>query len=339
MLSFITPYAETIGMAPRTLILIGLFLGSLLFFLSLVSVLRDRNTARVQSRMQAAGAGFSGSDMAITPPVSHFVAPETLPGGFAKAFLPTDTRERNKVRQDLAHAGFTGPSAVLWYFGLRVGIGLLLPALIALTFVYREALPLPDFVSERMGGVRNNQLLMVFGVMILIGFYGPAMWLSARAGERRQRIELAFPNALDLLQVSIETGLGFDAALSRVATELQTTAPDISRELQTAQQEILAGRDRESAYQAMATRLSIDEAHAFVNVVLQSARFGTSMSQALLTYAAEMRQRRELRAQEKANKLPVMMSGVMAAFMMPALLIVTIGPVALRYMETNLTGP
>jgi tight adherence protein C len=341
MLSLITPYADALGMAPRTLIMIGLFLGSLLVFLSIVTVMRDRSALRVQARMQAAGARMNGAHAAVAfdAPISHFVAPEVLPGGFAKAFLPTDRRERNKVRQDLAHAGFVGPNAVLWYFGLRVCAGLLLPTLIAVVFLYREVLPLPAALSDRMGGVRNNTLLMLFGVMILIGFYGPALWLSSRAKERRQRIELAFPNALDLLQVSIETGLGFDAALSRVATELHTTAPDVAREFNTAQQEILAGRDRDSAYGAMAVRLGIDEAHAFVNVVLQSARFGTSMSQALLVYSAEMRQRRELRAQEKANKLPVLMSGVMAGLMMPALLIVTIGPVVLRYMETNLTSP
>jgi tight adherence protein C len=343
MLSLITPYADALGIDPRTMIMVGLFLGSLLVFLSLVNVMRDRNAARVQARMQAAGArggaGASAGDMSFNAPISHFVAPEVMPGGLAKAFLPSDMKERNKVRQDLAHAGFTGPNAVLWYFGLRVGVGLLLPALIAIVFLYREVLPLPGFVSERLNGVRNNHLLVLFGVMILVGFYGPAIWLSSRVSERRQRIELAFPNALDLLQVSIETGLGFDAALSRVATELHRTAPEIAREFNVAQQEILAGRERDDAYHAMANRLAIEEAHAFVNVVLQSARFGTSMSQALLVYSAEMRQRRELRAQEKANKLPVLMSGVMASMMMPALLIVTIGPVALRYMESFPKGP
>ena len=185
-----------------------------------------------------------------------------------------------------------------------------------------------------MGQVAGNELLMLFGVMILVGFYGPAFWLSSRATERRHRVELGFPNALDLMQVSIETGLGFDSALARVSAELQSTVPEIAQEFTLAQQEILAGRDREGAYHAMADRLAIDEAYAFVNVVLQSIRFGSSMSQSLLTYSAEMRQRRELRAQEKANKLPVMMSAVMALLMMPALLIVTIGPVVLRYVQT-----
>ena len=333
MLSTINGFADTLGVEPRTLILIGLFFGSLLVFLSLVSVARDRSLMRVRARMRAAGAAANGG-FAGGAPVSLFMAPESTPGSLAKAFLPSQQRERNQVRRDLVHAGFAGKNAVVWFYALRVVAGLVLPGLIALAFLYREALPLPEFVSARMGQVAGNKVLLMFAVSILIGFYGPAYWLSSRSKERRRRVELGFPNALDLMQVSIETGLGFDASLARVAAELHATAPEIAQEFTVAQQEILAGRDREGAFQAMAERLAIDEAYSFVNVVLQSIRFGTSMSQSLLIYSAEMRQRRELRAQEKANKLPVLMSAVMAMLMMPSLLIVTIGPVVLRYMQT-----
>ncbi len=334
MLTSITPISASLGVEPRILILAGLFFGSLLVFLSLVSIARDRNAIRVRARMRAAGAAAGGGMMTGDDPISLFVAPLNNPKGVAKAFLPSEQRERNKVRRDLVHAGFSGPNAVVWYYALRVVAGLVLPGLVALAFLYREVLPLPEFVSEKMGRVAGSEMLMLFAVMILVGFYGPAFWVSSRAKERRHRVELGFPNALDLLQVSIETGLGFDAALARVSSELTTTAPEIAQEFTVAQQEILAGRDRDGAYQAMADRLVIDEAYAFVNVVLQSIRFGTSMSQSLLVYSAEMRQRRELRAQEKANKLPVLMSAVMATLMMPALLIVTIGPVVLRYLQT-----
>ena len=333
MLSTLTPLAANLGIEPRTFILLGLFFGSLLIFLSLVSFARDRSIVRIRARMRAAGAAASGG-MNGDNPISLFVAPEVTPGGLSKAFLPSQKRERDKVRRNLMHAGFSGPKAVLWFYAIRVAIGLVLPGLVALAFLYRESLPLPDFVSARMGNIGRSQLLMLFAVMILVGFYGPAYWLSSRAKEYKYRVELGFPNALDLMQISIESGLGFDASLARVAIELQTTAPEIAQEFIAAQQEILAGRDREGAFHAMADRLAIDEAYSFVNVVLQSIRFGTSMSQALLTYSAEMRERRELRAQEKANKLPVLMSAVMALLMMPSLLIVTIGPVVLRYIQT-----
>ncbi len=334
MLTTISSIAAGLGVDPRTMILAGLFAGSLLVFISLVSIARDRNLVRVRARMRAVGAAAGGGMAAGADVASLFVAPEVAPGGLSKAFLPSELKERNKVRRDLVQAGFSGPNAVLWFYALRVVAGLVLPAVVALAFLYREALPLPEFLTERMGRVAGNQLLIVFGVMIMVGFYGPAFWLSARAKDRRHRVELGFPNALDLMQVSIETGLGFDAALARVSKELEKSAPEIAQEFNVAQQEIMAGRDREGAFMAMADRLAIDEAYSFVNVVLQSIRFGSSMSQAMLTYSAEMRERRELRAQEKANRLPVLMSAVMAMLMMPALLIVTIGPVVLRYMQT-----
>lgn len=322
MLAAIDQISEQFGADPRHVALLGLLLGTFLVFLAIVSAFRDRSAERIARRMETAGGT-----------ADIFVSPDRNPTGLAKAFLPTEKKERNKVRRDLAHAGFDNPNAVVLYYTLRTGVGLLLPVVLAATFVLREQLPLPEFVREQMGQLGTTSLMMGFAVLIVLGFFGPAVWLSARASERRDKIEKAFPNALDLLQVSVESGLGFDAALARVADELTVAAPEISGEFRSAQQEIYAGRDRERAYQTMAERLAIDEAHAFVNVVLQSFRFGTSLSQALLAYSSEMRQRREILAQEKANKLPVYMSAVMAGLMMPALLIVTIGPVVLRYIQ------
>lgn len=324
MLEAIQRISGATGLEPQILIVTGVFLGAFLVFLSLVMTFRERAQARTLERMRAAG----------NPTANLFVTPEADPSALAKAFLPTQRRERAKVRRDLAHAGFTGPNAVITYYLIRVGVGLLLPMVFAPLVLLRDQLPLPTAIEAWLGGIDTRQMLMGLGIVITIGFYGPAVWLSARASDRRERIEQSFPNALDLLQISVEAGLGFDAALSRVSEELKVAAPDLSIEFSVAQHEILAGRDREGAYQDMAERLGIEEAYAFVNVILQSMRFGTSMGQALLTYSADMRQRREIRAQEKANKLPVYMSGVMAGLMMPSLLIVTIGPVVLRYMST-----
>lgn len=315
--------SEMTGLEPQFLITAGVFVGAFLVFLSLVITFQERG------RMHLA----DGMSVAPSPAINLFVAPEADPSDVAKIFLPTKRRERAQVRRDLAHAGFNGPNAVITYYLVRSAIGLVLPAALAALVLLRDKLPVPPIIDNLLGEIGTQQMLIGLAIMILVGFYGPAAWLSARAAERRERIEQSFPNALDLLQISIESGLGFDAALSRVSSELSIAAPDVSNEFNMVQRETLAGRDREAAYQDMAERLNIDEAFSFVNVVLQSMRFGTSMSQALLAYSADMRQRREIRAQEKANKLPVYMSAVMASLMMPSLLIVTIGPVALRYMS------
>lgn len=324
MLQTIDQLAATLGVDPRVIVVFGLLFGAFLVILGIVIALRDGGEAR--SRRLAAEA-------ARLAPESAFVAPERAPAGLAKAFVPTEDRERNQIRRELALAGFDGPNAVGLYYALRSVFGLLVPMLMAAVVLLRENLPLPPALDSQIAQFDVVRMLLVFAVIIVVGFYGPALWLSARGRKRRERIEMGFPNALDLLQISIEAGMGFDAALARVAEEIAPANPEISSEFQLAQQEIMAGRDREIAYRSMADRLGIDEAIAFVNVVLQSLRFGTSMSQALLAYSSEMRQRREIRAQEKANKLPVYMSGVMAALMMPALLIVTIGPVVIRYIR------
>lgn len=315
MFDSVTRISDATGLEPQLLIAGGVFPGAFLVFLGLVMTFQERAGARAMQRMSAADNTTAGL----------LAAPETDPSSLAKAFLPTKRRERAKVRRDLAHAGFAGPNAVIKYYLIRVGIGLLLPAVLAAIVLLRDHVPLPQSIVAHLAGLGPRQMILGLGLMIVIGFYGPALWLAARASDRRARIEQSFPNALDLLQVSVGSGL---------ALEMQDAAPELSQEFAAAQREVLAGRDRDAAYQDMAERLGIDKAFSFVNVVLQSIRFGTSMGKALLAYSADMRQRREIRAQEKANKLPVYMSAVMAGLMMPALLIVTIGPVVLRYIAT-----
>lgn len=315
-----------LGLPPIALVGAVFLLGLAILGLSAALFVRDRNRARILARLRAAEPAR---------PQLVLDAPAPASGMLDRVFVPTAQAELSRLRRNLAHAGFHAPRAALVFNLVRFGAGLVLPLCLALLLLGPGRLPLPAGLVTLIPVLRPEQVVLLCALVMVLGFYGPALWLSSRAAERRTRIERAFPNALDLLQVAVEAGLGFDAALSRVAQELDHVAPDISAEFRIAQQEILAGRDREHAFRAMADRLAIDEAQGFVNVIGQSMRFGTSMSSALLTYSADMRQRRELRAQEKANRLPVLMSAVMATLMMPALLIVTIGPVVLRYIAQN----
>ncbi|HSG55190.1 MAG TPA: type II secretion system F family protein, partial [Paracoccaceae bacterium] len=122
-----------------------------------------------------------------------------------------------------------------------------------------------------------------------------------------------------------------DAAINRVGHELTRVAPEVAYEFLLLQIEVQAGRDRETALFDMADRMGIDEAKSFALVIVQSLQFGTSLTSALKTYAAEMREMRELAAQEKANRLPVQMSGVMSMLMLPALFLITLTPIIIRY--------
>ncbi|MDW4550598.1 type II secretion system F family protein [Defluviimonas sp. D31] len=257
------------------------------------------------------------------------------PTGLMKTLIPVDRKERGAVERQLALAGFMGPHSVRNFYLMRLSLGILLPGLLlmAIWTARTGALALPSVLEAAMASWSPARVLVVLAIFVGMGFFGPALWLKDRANERRRAIEESFPNALDLVQISVEAGLGFDAAMIRVGNELETTAPEIAQEFLTAQREIQAGRARDRALLDMAERTGVDEVNSFANVVLQSMQFGSSISETLMTYADEMRRNREMRAQEMANQLPVKMSAIMASMMLPALLLLSLGPVAIRYMR------
>lgn len=317
----------TTGFSPATVFVLGVGLGAMLLVLGVFGTFSGKDP--VLRRMEAQGRRTRPADAGILRQKS------ADPKGLMKTFIPADRKERSEVERQLALAGFAGAHSVRNFYLVRLGLGLVLPALLvgAIWGIRTGMIPVPDRIAAVAGGWNSTRLAQVLSLVVALGFFGPAIWLRSRASERRLAIEEAFPNALDLLQISVEAGLGFDAAMIRVGNEMKATAPAVAQEFLAAQQEVQAGRARERALLDMAARMGVDEVTAFANVVLQSMRFGTSMSETLITYAAEMRRSRELRAQEKANRLPVLMSGVMATLMLPALVLLTIGPVVIRYLR------
>ena len=311
----------------RALVLaLGIALGVFLVIVGIFYPAPD--TARIARRMLAAGgpaAGPAAGDGLMR-------SGDYSPTGLMKALVPMEAKERSKIALELAQAGFRGRTAVANYFLIRSVAGLILPIGFALLYFAAARTGRLDELGPTISELSPLTVVQIVAVGILVGFYGPARFVRARAEEARTRIRLAFPNALDLMKIALEAGMGFDQAMTRVAGEMQTAAPDLSREIIDAQREILAGRDRGAAYIDMADRMGIEEARSFVALIVQSRQFGTSAAQALMVYSDEMRQRRELLAQEKANKLPVQMSAVMATLMLPTLLIVSVGPAVLRYL-------
>jgi tight adherence protein C len=257
------------------------------------------------------------------------------PGTIMKAFLPSEKGKLGTMQRKLMQAGVTRADAVQVYTLVRIGLAIGLPAffLVVLSLARMPDTPLPAALAKWLTGLSTLGVYQGLSVLLALGYYVPHRWLESRASARQLRIEESFPNALDLMQVSVEAGLGFDAAMIRVANELTRSAPEIAQEFLTVQLQVQAGRPRDQAMREMADRVSLETFRSFANVVEQSLHFGTSMAQAMTTYSEELRQTRELRAQEMANKLPVKMSGVMASLMLPALVLLTIGPVIIRYMQ------
>lgn len=319
----------SIGISPETLILVGIGLGALVLVFGLSAAFAGPGEEVRRMRGGSATASYSGGSVGADLIRSY----ERRPEGFLKAFVPSSERERTTIGKKLRQAGFHSKNAVRDFYAVRSLLAAILP-LIFLGFLFLPTdQSLPFGIGSGLGQIGAIGTFQALTALIIVGFYGPAVWLWLRIRKRRQAIEFGFPNALDLLQISIEAGLGFDTAMTRVANELSRASPAISEEFLMLQLEIQAGKDRDRAFLDMAERTKVDEVSSFANVILQAGQFGTSVSEALSTYATEMRTNRELRAQEKANKLPVQMSAVMAALFMPALLMLTLGPVVIRWMS------
>jgi tight adherence protein C len=317
------------GVAPETLILGGIGLGAALVFYALASVFGQRNPATARMASIRAGRANSRFEKGLLRETAN------TPKGLLRAAIPTNAKDRLKIEEKFLRAGITNPRALSVYMLVRIAFGALIPlAFIALVTLSRlPGMPFPEALADWLGGMERMAVIRVVVVFVAAGYYLPSAWLDSKVRERQRRVSESFPNALDLMQVAIEAGLGFDAAMIRVANEMAQVSPDIAFEFLTAQHQISAGRSREQALQDMAHRTGVDTVRSFATVVQQSMNFGTSLSEALTTYAREMRLARELTAQEMANKLPVKMSAVLASLMLPALILVTIGPVLIRYVR------
>jgi tight adherence protein C len=244
--------------------------------------------------------------------------------------LPEDDRERSAVRRRLWRAGWEGPNVVRNYFAVRTGLALVLPLPVAGTLLFTSFRIESGAVQFNVAGIAVTGPLILTLVLIVIGFYGPSLVVGARIDARQDQIRRAFPGALDLMQLSVEAGLGVDAAIAKVAQEMALAQPALAREFALILVELRAGKPRDTVLADFAERTGVEEIRSFATVLQQTVEFGTNMAEALRTFADEMRRRRMLLAEEKANKLSVKLSAVVVTLMMPAILTMIMGPVIIR---------
>lgn len=267
--------------------------------------------ARVRRRL-AHPHGAGGS---VEPRANRIVA------ALQRRSLFQEDAKAGVLRQRLTGAGYDQPDAFVVYTLLRVLLALGLPGLFfAAHFTSSASLSLPRLYAIGAG-------------LALLGLYLPHAWVNRRAARRRQDMLNGLPDALDLMLVCVEAGLGLDAAFQRVGQELAQARPALARQLAAVTLELRAGRSREEALRRMGERSGVPELRSFVMLLAQSERLGTSISQTLRTYAAEMRERRRLRAEEKAHRLPVLLSLPLVACLLPAMLGVLMLPAAIRVMR------
>ncbi|MEQ1564976.1 MAG: type II secretion system F family protein [Myxococcota bacterium] len=248
-------------------------------------------------------------------------------GGFTSQLgalaAPKTEEEKSQQRQQLMQAGFKSRHALEIFNGVRVTLAVCLPLLVV-PFAARLGL---------------FQLSAAALVAVATGYYGPALWLSNATTKRKKALLRSFPDALDLLVSCVEAGLGLDAAFRRVSIELETAAPELSREFQVVTYEISAGVPRVEALRHLERRTGLDEIRSLVNMLAQAERFGTSIAKGLRVHSRMTRQKRMSRAEEEAAKVSPKLTVVMILFLMPVLGLVLMGPAIINVIATFTEHP
>src|SRR4030095_2244239 len=244
-----------------------------------------------------------------------------LVNGIEKAGLSlVDTRDATMAKK-LAAAGYTAPYAPRMYTLLRLVLVIGLPVLMFGILWMTGSVP---------------SLLKVYGIVVisaLAGLYLPAVWIAAKADRQQREIISGFPDALDLMLVCVESGLAMDAAFARVGMEMTRSHPRLAEQFGALVLELRAGRSHEEALRRMGERRGADEIRAFTTLLIQSSKLGSSIAQTLRVYASEMRERRRLRAEEKAHRLPVLLSVPLVTCMLPVMIGVLMLPAVIRVIR------
>lgn len=233
---------------------------------------------------------------------------------------PISATEAKKLQARLMHAGYRSDNAAIVFRAIQLSSIVLFPALTGVVLF--------------LVGKSLNDSLIYLGAALIVGFALPDKMLSMRVAKRQERLRCGIADALDLLVVSVEAGLGLNAGLNRVAEEMKTVHPDISEELTLVNTEIRMGRMREEALRNLAERTGVEDLRSLCAMLIQTDRFGTSISRAIRVYSDTLRTKRRQRAEQAAQKAAVKMLFPLAVFLFPTLFIILLGPAGVQLMKT-----
>jgi tight adherence protein C len=233
--------------------------------------------------------------------------------------VPPSAAEARKLQKQLMHAGFRGPNAPLIYRGIQVAALAAFPGAVALG-------------CALLGRSLNSAILFILCAFIM-GFMLPRAILARMIRRRQLLIRWGLADALDLMVVSIEAGLGLNAAMLKVSEELRDVHPDISEEFNLANLEIRVGREREEALRNLAERTGVDDLCSLVAMLIQADRFGTSIARAVRIYSDSLRTKRRQRAEQAAQKAAVKLLFPLTCFLFPTLFIALLGPAMLSLID------
>jgi tight adherence protein C len=238
----------------------------------------------------------------------------------SKYVLPTKGRERDNVERQLIRAGFRSPNALATLYGLKVCLALTMGMAV---FVFSRFLP----------QLSSNVILFYSAMAGAVGLVAPSTVLRHLVEKRQKRLRNGFPDALDMLVICVESGLGLTAAIGRVAEELQFSHPELAAELALVNAETRAGVEREAALKNLTERTGLDDIRGLVSLLVQTLRFGTSVADTLRVYSEEFRDKRMQRAEEQAAKIGTKLIFPLVLCLFPSFFVVAIGPAVLRIVD------
>lgn len=245
-------------------------------------------------------------------PLRETIVAALSPAG--RLSLPSEGWEKSPLRQRFIRAGMRNDDAVTLFFGAKTLLAVVLP----LVYLF--------FAEVLRGSPSLNEGLLAGLALAAVGYYLPNVYLRHRLATRQREMFEALPDAIDLMTMMVEAGLGLDAALGRVAQEMGPQSPVIEEEFQLVTLELRAGASREQSLRNLAARSGIDELEMFVAMLIQADRFGTSMADALRVHSNELRTKRKLRAEEAATKMAMKLLFPLVLCIFPSILIVLLGP-------------
>jgi tight adherence protein C len=300
------------------LVLVG-FVAAVFAVLSLIS----KRNSRAQERLDRISRPASLAE--IEDPKAkqnRFQSVMETAKAFSAPMMPQTELEQSELKIKLANAGFRSDSAVAIYTGLRF-FCLLLSLLIGCSIF------LPKY---GLTGSAMKPIIFITG----IGFYLPSVTLWFIRTSRQEQIFLTLPDALDLLVVCVESGLGLDAAMRKVCDEMKDHAKVLAEELSLANFQLQMGRPRREVLHDLGVRTGVDDVRSLAAILIQADRFGSSIAQALRVQSDSMRTRRKQLAEEKAAKTAVQLIFPLVLFIFPGIFVVLVGPAAISIMKTML---
>ena len=306
------PGEQQLWIAVLTAVLIFAFAISMMFFfVGLMNPIRKRlrNLSKAKEHEKVKDSLKKEAEL--------FKGVEKKLGALNNYILPKNIEESSRVRAKLMQAGFRSQNAIFLFFGIKTILAMLLP------LIY--------FVTATTLGLQDVKSAMYFSVAAMgFGVFFPNVVLERLKLNRQEKVRKGFPDALDLLVVCVEAGLGLDLALRRIANELKVSHPLLAEELSVVNGEMSAGVARIQALKNFSERIGLDDIKGFVALLAQSIRFGTSIGQTLRIYSEDFRDKRTQRAEEKAAKVGTKLIFPMVLCFFPAFFVVAIGGVILK---------